>query len=63
LVCPVLLAAGFEFDVIDAHHGVLFFPLALLVIFMDYLVIATPIVSVLIVLACHHFSTFRKMVA
>ena len=63
LVIPVLLAVGFESSG-GENELYLFIVLIMIPFTMGGIgIIAAPIISVLVVLACHYFGTFRKMVA
>ena len=63
LVIPVLLGVGFESSG-GENELYLFIVLIMIPFTMGGIgIIAAPIISVLVVLACHYFGTFRKMVA
>ena len=65
LVIPVLLGVGFESGN-GENELYVFIVINLLTMpftILEIGIIAAPIISVLVVLACHYFGTFRKMVA
>ena len=62
LVCPVLLVLAFEFDV-ELIAPLLFHLTIIIGLHIEFWIIATPIISILVVLACHYFGTFCKMEA